>query len=229
MKSILLAALLAALATTAALAEGRLLRVTGEGRVDTVPDQATISVGVVSRADTARDALGQNARAMQGLMGVLERSGIQPRDIRTTQVSLNPEYTRSSNTLPAEAPRITGYYANTQLQVTVADIAGLGGVLDDLTRAGSNQIGGISFSVADPDPLLDEARRRAVQDARDKARLYASAAGVTLGAIQTIADAPAAIPGPQPFARAEMMAADMPMAPGEVSISAQVTLEYAIE
>ena len=228
MRSLVLT-LLVALLSLPALAQERVMRITGTGEVRAVPDQATVSMGVVSREATARGALGANAKAMTALIQVLTQAGIAERDIQTSGLSLHPDYARRSNSLGEETPEIVGYVANTQVTVLVTDIAGLGGVLDDLTKAGTNQIGGIGFSVADPAPLLDEARRRAVADARDKARLYAQAAGVTLGELLMLSDAPAALPGPMPMARMESFATDMPVAAGEVGITAQVTLDYAIE
>jgi len=217
------------LAATLSHAKDRVMRVTGQGSAQAVPDQATVSLGVVSQAVSAREALRDNAAAMTRLIDILQKAGVEERHVQTSRLSLNPSYARRSNSNPEQPPAIVGYSANTQVSVIIRDIGALGAVLDDLTRSGTNQIGGIGFSVAQPEPLLNEARRRAVADARAKAKLYAQAAGVTLGEVLMLTDGSAPQPGPMPLARAEAFAADMPIAAGEVGISATVTLEYALE
>ncbi|MEM7616098.1 MAG: SIMPL domain-containing protein, partial [Pseudomonadota bacterium] len=101
-------------------------------------------------------------------------------------------------------------------------------VLDDLVRAGSNEINGISFEVDAPEPLLDQARAAAVRDARRKATLMVEAAGETLGPLLEIREAGVSAP-PMPFARAETaMMSDMPIARGETDLTARVTLVFAL-
>ena len=116
-----------------------------------------------------------------------------------------------------------------QVTARVRDIDQLGAVLDALVSAGATNIDGPSFDIADPEQLLGEARDAAVADALARARRYAAAAGVELGEILSIEEASSFVPPPRPMMRAEAMAADVPIAPGQTELSASVTVVFAIE
>jgi uncharacterized protein YggE len=204
------------------------ISVTGEGRAEAVPDMASIRIGITAQAATAAEALAQSSAAVSDTLDRLDAAGIEARDRQTTGLSLQPDwdYGREGNT----PPRIIGYTAQNGVTVRVRDLAMLGGLLDAVVSGGANRLDGLSFTVADPAPLLDEARRRAVADARRRATLYAEAAGVTLGAVLAISDGPGASAA-MPMLRSEMaMMSDaaVPIAEGEVELSARVQIVYAI-
>ena len=200
--------------------------VTGEGRGDSVPDMATLRLGVVSEGRIAGDAIDANSAAMADVMERLTALGIEERDLQTSSFSVSPRYPRDSSGL---RNTINGYVVRNILTVRIRDLGGLGEVLDAVAEDGANSFDGLSFGLQDPGPVLDAARRDAVAEARRKAMLYAEAAGVTLGPLLSLTEAGAA-PPPVPMMRAEMaMASDfVPVAGGEVSVSASVTLTYAI-
>jgi uncharacterized protein YggE len=115
------------------------------------------------------------------------------------------------------------------VSVTVVGLDKTGATIDALVAAGSNQIDGPSFSFSDPKPMLAEARTEAVKDATEKASAYARAAGVTLGPILSIADGGSfAPPEPMPRAMAFKAAAPTPIAAGEASVSASVSITWEI-
>ncbi|MEL6645381.1 MAG: SIMPL domain-containing protein [Pseudomonadota bacterium] len=203
----------------------RVITVTGEGRIEAVPDMATIRLGVMSEGRTAREAIDANSRAMAGVLGRIEAAVVAARDVQTQGFSVNPRWENRQN----ERPRIAGFVASNQVMVRVRDLDGLGELLDAVTRDGANSFDGLSFGLQDPAPAQDAARRAAVAEAQRKATLYAEAAGVTLGPLMSI-DEGGAAPRPVPMARAEMsMAMDgVPVAAGEVGVSAFVRLIYAI-
>jgi hypothetical protein len=115
-------------------------------------------------------------------------------------------------------------------QIKVRQLSALGSILDDLMQGGANQVYGISFSLSDPANALDDAREKAVADARRKAELYAEAAGVQAG--QAIMIQEQNVRGPQPMffdARAAMpTAAAVPVSPGEQTLTAEVTVTYRL-
>lgn len=162
----------------------RLVSVTGEGSVEAVPDIASVVIGVVSQAKTAREAVSENTAATEAVLGSLKEAAIEPRDIATSGFSVQPRYNYQRN--GGETPKIEGYEARNSLTVRVRDLTKLGTILDAVVTTGSNQIGGISFDVADRTPLLDKARAEAVADARRKAEIYVGAAGVKLGRVLSI-------------------------------------------
>lgn len=230
MSRIFTPALLAlALSSTALSADDlpRTITVSGTGEVATAPDIARISVGVTSHAKTAADALAQmNTQAGAVLERLMTTEGIDKKDVQTGQLSLQPRYQDGKYGHP---DGIIGFQAETSLDVILRDLSKVGGLLDTLVTDGANTLSGLSFDVADPEPLLDEARRKAVQKARAKAELYATAAGVELGPVVTISEQ-GGYSGPHP--KMEMMAmarADVPIAEGEVGLSASVTIVYELE
>jgi uncharacterized protein YggE len=108
----------------------------------------------------------------------------------------------------------------------------LGPILDTLVQSGSNQIGGITFGIDEPKKVLNEARKKAVADARAKAELYAEAAGVSLGRVVQISEQSAITP-PMPMMRmaVETVAQDasVPIAAGQQTVSATVSITYEIQ
>ena len=214
----------------AAADEPPTIMVTGEGRVDVAPDLATISLGVTNEADTAKEALDANTAALQAAIDRLKAAGIEDRDIQTSGLSLGPRYDYN-RTNPDGSAQITGFIASNMVTVRVRVLDQLGAVLDAVVTDGANTLGGVSFGLQEPDPVLDEARKDAVADARRKAELYAAAAGVTLGKVRSIAEQSGfAVPMPMPMAEASLSkaAAPVPIAGGEVSVTANVTIVYEI-
>lgn len=228
MRSIILV-VAAALAAVPALAQDdpeRRLSVSGEGRVEAAPDMATVQLGVTTEAPGAREAIDTNSRAMSGVLRRLGELGIAERDLQTSNFTVQPRWTREDGGTP---PKLSGFVARNMLTVRVRDLSALGEVLDAVARDGANSYEGLSFGLLDPVPVEDAARRAAVADARRKAELYAEAAGVGLGELLTLSESGGS-GGPMPIARAEMaMAADsVPVAPGELTVSARVSLVYAL-
>lgn len=209
-----------------AQSETRQITVTGHGKISARPDMAKINVGVEVTARKAGDALHENSKLILELMDVLDKAGVAKRDIRTSQLNLQPRWEQRNNS--GAAPSVIGYTAQNILQIRIRKVGVLGDVLDKVTRSGANRINQVSFSVADPAPLLKEARLRAVANARQKADLFAIAAGVSLGKVLEITEN--TIGGgafPRATARMEAAAA-VPIAEGEVSYSAQVQITYTL-
>jgi len=204
----------------------RMLSVSGTGEVKATPDQAQLSTGVVTQAATAAAALAANSRAMNGVFDTLKRAGIAEKNIQTSNFSVSPQY---GNPKPGGAQRITGYQVSNTVTVMVVGLDKVGPALDALVAAGSNQIDGPNFSIADPKPLLTKAREEAVKDATARAQTLAAAAGVTLGPILSIGEGGADYAPPQPMGRLLMSAkAPTPIASGEESVSANVSITWEI-
>ncbi|MEM7144525.1 MAG: SIMPL domain-containing protein [Verrucomicrobiota bacterium] len=210
----------------------RTISVSGEGKVTATPDMATISTGVTTNDITAKAALDANSSAMEALMKTLTDAGIEERDIQTSGFNVSPQYNR---TIPqpgqaAQRPKIVGYQVSNNVRVRIRDLDQLGPLLDQLVEAGSNQLGGVSFSIADPEPLLNDARDQAVRKARERADLYAKAAGVKVGKVLSISEASVGFPRPQPMQQSLRMAAaeSVPVAPGEQEIRANINIVYEI-
>lgn len=201
------------------------ISVTGSGESRIAPDLAVIRLGVTSQADSAADAMAQNGQQQGAVIQALRDQGIESDDIQTSQMSLNPVMDHGEG----RAPQITGYQASNVVTVRVAQTDLLGQVLDAIVDAGANEINGISFQREDAAEAEDDARRDAVADARHKAGVLAEAAGVELGPLLSLRDAPVS-EGPQPMmmrAQAAQSSAT-PIEAGQVVIEAQVQMTYAL-
>ena len=209
----------------------RVISVSGTGEVQARPDNARVTAGVVTEDKDARAALSANSAAMTKLFKSLKDMGIADRDMQTRNFSISPRYAPYNRAQPDRENRLIGYRVSNSVVVRVRDIASLGRLLDSLAGAGANQISGISFFVADAQNLTDEARRRAIADAKRKAELYATESGAKVKRVLTIGES-GARPVPRPVFRA-MGAKDsaeaVPVAAGEQTIRASVSVTYELE
>lgn len=196
------------------------ITVTGTGTVQAPPDLATLMIGVTTQGDTAAVALAANSEAVTAVMARLTASGIEARDMQTSNLSINPNWTNFDG---ASAPTISGYVATNMLTVRVRVLDGLGAVLDAAVADGANTLNGLTFGLAKPEPALNDARKAAVSDARAKAELLVTAAGMKLGRVVSITES-GAWTDPQPMFRDA--AASPPVAGGELAMTANVTIQY---
>lgn len=207
--------------------EGTLLSVSAEGLSESAPDMGTISLGVIAEGATAQAALAANSQRMNALMQALRRAGLADRDIQTSNVSVNPQYTYEEG----HAPRLTGYQANNQVSARVRDLANLGRVIDSAVAAGGNTVNGISFSHQDPDVQLDAARRDAATAARRRADLYAQAFGMRVHRVVAISEGGGYSP-PIPLmltaSRMSEAAPPPPIAPGEIETRVSLNVTYEL-
>ena len=202
------------------------ISVTGEANVSVAPDQAQIDGGVTSDAKTAREASDANNAAMGKELLALKGAGIEEKDYQTSRLSLQPQFAPSK--VAERAPGIVSFRASNRVTVRIRDVSKVANVIDVLVGAGANDIGGINFTVTQASKHLDEAREKAIADARRKAEIYAKAAGVTLGEPLSISEEGA----PVPMYRGKMaapMAAGAPVAQGEETLSVTVSVSWAIK
>jgi uncharacterized protein YggE len=205
---------------------GTRLDVMATGEVTRVPNLARISTGVVSQAQTATDAIRQNAAAMDRVRDALRRAGIADRDIQTSTLSLNPEYRYQDN----QPPQLVGYRASNDVSVRFRDIANTGKILDALVAQGANQINGPILMIEDEEAAMDEARAAAVTKARARADLYARALGKKVGRILSVSEVGAVRP-PMPVAYAEARSADASakIDPGEQTVGATLSVSFELQ
>lgn len=205
-----------------------LITVSGEGSVSAVPDMATVSLGVTTTGETAKAALDANGSALHAVIERLKAAGVAPADIQTSGLSLGPVFDYSGST-PGEAPKPTGFQASNMVTVEVHTLPTLGEMLDAAVSDGANTLNGVFFGLEDNTSKADEARLKAMADARRKAELLAEAAGAKLGAIASISEGGVAMPfagyGGVAFDRA---ASAVPVAAGELTVGASVTVTWEL-
>ena len=205
----------------------RQISVSGTGRVDLAPDMATVRIGVTHQDEDAAAALQQTSDAVAAMLARLTELGIAARDVQTAGLSLNPVWRDRPEQQGQPMP--WGFEASNVVSLRLRDIAALGEVLDALVADGANRLDGVSFGLQDPEASMDEARRLAVADARRKATLFAEAAGVALGKVIDLTETGMATPRPQMMEMAAMRADSVPVAAGEVGITASVQMTFALE
>jgi uncharacterized protein YggE len=225
-----LAAGLSALgATGAAFAQqrppGPRVVVTGEGSVTIAPDVVQIRSGVTTRGKTVREATEANSKTMAAILTALTESGIPQKDVRTSQLSIHPVYAAQE---PGKEQRLTGYSVSNQVSAKIKHIEKLGDLLDRLIAAGATDVWNVEFLVSDPAKMLDQAREAAVADARRRAEVYAKAAGITLGRVVSIEEQAGTSPMPMRALAAPAPGTQVPIAPGENTLHAVVTVGFEI-
>jgi len=203
----------------------RTVTVSASGKVTADPDVARISTGVVSEGDTAKDAITRNNGVMGKLVEGLRGAGISPKDIQTTSFSVEPRYTQHKDGRPAT---ISGYRVLNQVRLTVRDVRRLGEILDQAIALGANRIDQISFDLADPELLLDQARQQAMQNARRRGELYAQAAGAQLGPVLRIFEGGGDFSPVAATARAGFRATSVPIEAGTRNLEVEVNVVYAL-
>jgi uncharacterized protein len=223
------------------------ISVSGHGEARGKPDIARVTIGVETRGSIATEATEQANRQMSAVTAAIQKHGVSEADIRTQNFSINfeqpPEpYPPSPQPLPQPVPRKgaapaaldlpRGFYrVSNQMLVTVRKLDDLGALLTAVTSAGANNIWGIQLEIEDPTPLEAEARQRAVAEAKARAEQLARLAGVKLGRVVSISangGGPIMHEGGSGF-RMKATQTDVPVQRGELTISQDVQLVYALE
>jgi uncharacterized protein YggE len=205
----------------------RFISLSGTGAIKTTPDKVDISTGVTSQAPTAKEALAKNTAAMANVIDTLKSQGLDPKDIQTTNFSVQPLYEERKE---GRSPAIIGYQVTNSVRITVRDIGRLGAILDEVVSLGANDVGSIEFGVAEPEAMKDEARKLAVANAIANAKIYADTAGVKLGKVLTISEeeggyvARYAAPAPM-----EMSAKAVPIEAGTTTVETRVRVTFELE
>lgn len=202
--------------------------VAGEGKITVQPDIAQVTVGIQANGSTVKSVQEQINSIINKVSEGIKQSGVDAKDIQTVNYSINPDYDYSGG-----SQRIKGYSASTNLFIKVREIDKVNQVIDTATTSGANQVGGISFDVDDRKKWENEARIKAVDDAKRKARDAAKVAGFKLGRIINYAENFGGYPNPIPMMRAlevkETQDALTQVEPGSTDISVVVTLSYEVQ
>jgi uncharacterized protein YggE len=214
----------------------RSITVVGDGQVKIQPDLAQINIGIEVVSDTVKGASSLGADTMAAVLAALKDQGVADKDTQTSGYSVWVERPYGPDgPAPDKAPI---YHVSNTVNVTIRDLDMVGSVLDAAIEAGANNIYGVTFSLADPTPLMAQAREKAVANAQAKAQDLARLNGVSLGDVVSVSEVIGSgvsggyYPG---FGRLPVAAEGMggggggPISPGELQMTSQLQVTYAIE
>jgi uncharacterized protein len=202
----------------------REVTVVGSGQVQGVPDTLTADVGIEFTAPDVTAAMNQTNDRQQAVINAVTGAGVDRKDISTTNVSLQPQYDSSSGA-------ITGYRAGNSIRIKIHPTDSASHVLAVIVGAGGDatRINSVSYSIADDSQLVKDARARAFQDAKDRAEQYAQLSGLKLGKVISISEASGgAAPAPPPL-RGGAMPSNVPLEPGQQTVSFSVTVVWQLQ
>lgn len=217
---------LSAVAQDASKTQLRTITVNGSGNVKAKPDVAYVTIGVVTQATKAQDASEANAALSQKVAAALKSLGIANKDIQTSQYSIYPRY----DNRPGKGQNIIGYDVSNTVRACIHDLGMVGKTIDTALSAGANNVQGVTFDLEKKDKSEDAALAEAVKDAKRKADVIASAASVKIVGVQQIQEGSSYRPVPV-YAMSRMALggeATTPISPGEMTVSANVTVIYLI-
>ncbi len=201
--------------------------VTGEGKATQVPDVATVNVGVQSQGNSVQQVQQDINQKINAISDAIKKLGIDAKDIKTSNYNVSPMYDWR-----VTPQKITGYQANTNLTVTIRDVAKANSVIDAATANGANTVSGVSFDISDKSKAENEARAKAVASARKKAEDAAKIAGFKLGRVVNYQENFGGVPRPIPMmAKAEGLGGGAPtqVEPGSNEVTIQATLSFEIQ
>ncbi len=202
------------------------LAVDGQGSSQAKPDQVTITIGVTNTNTDANKAQQTNANTSANVNQAIKLLGIEAKDIQTDNYSFRPIYHSDEK----HVREISGYTVNNSIVAVIHDINKTGKVIDTALNAGANEITSIDFSVSNTKLIRKAAMQKAVADARDKADIIAASFGKRIIGIQSISESTGDIEA-RPFNRAMLLASkasDTPIEPGNLSLMANVHVEFIL-
>jgi uncharacterized protein YggE len=176
----------------------RSFTVSGEGKVTTVPDIAQFTFGVITQGGTdVAAAQKQNTEKMDALIGFIKSQGVDAKDVKTEQFSIDPRYqyydcsrflaqSSGSGPHPCPPPDIVGYTVNQMASVKMRDFAKIGDIMGSLSKKGANSVSQLSFTLDDPIKSETEAREKAIKQAQEKAEAIATSGDFRIGKLLSI-------------------------------------------
>ena len=212
----------------AAETELPILSVSGSGTVQSAPDQAFITLGVVTHAETAGEAQQENAAKATAIRNALATLGIEDKDVKTEDYKFSPEYNRERN----ERSVIIGYTASNTIRVKVHNVALVGDVVDAALASGANTVYSLDFSIRDTNGLRRRALESAVIDARDKADAIVHALGKSIVGVHHVTENTGMFQSRQNnsmmMKSMDTTAESTPIDAGTLSLTADVHIEYIL-
>lgn len=198
----------------------------GTGEAQAVPDVAMMTFGATASGPDAQQVLDDVSQAAEQITDALKDAGVADEDIQTRNVSLYPTTSDQSGTL-----EIVGYQANISVSAEVRELGTLGEVITAANDAGADSISGPTFTLSEDSEYRAEAIEQAVEDAREVAEAMAEAGGKSVGEVLSMSSADVSVPSPifRGDVALEAPEAAVPIEPGELDVTAQVTVVFELK
>jgi hypothetical protein len=205
------------------------ISVSGQGKVYAKPDVAVVVLGVESKGAKISDIVKDNTEKMNKIIKDVKDSGVDEKDIQTTRYSITPEY----NWTQKGGRIFIGYILNQQITVKIRDFEKIGTILEKTTTDGANTVGDLQFSIDEPEKVRAEARAKAIDQAKEKAKTLANQAGLRIVKLINISEGSGYYPQPTygkgAGALAEAVNVAPEIQPGQMEINSTVTLTYRVK
>ncbi|WP_041723365.1 SIMPL domain-containing protein [Caldicellulosiruptor hydrothermalis] len=201
------------------------ITVKGQASVYVEPDIAILTFGVVSEDISADAAYSQTAAKINKTIDAVKKLGIDPKDIKTLRVNVYPKYSYNKDD---GTSKIVGFYASTDLTVTVRNLSIVGKVIDTAFKNGVNTFSSLTFDISNSSPYYNQALSKALENAKQKAATIAKGLGLSLGKPKSVTENSYVNNPPIFYYKAEAMASSTStqIQPGTIEIKAEVTLVY---
>lgn len=206
-----------------------LITIEGEGKVSGKPTLAQIDVGLYTEGTEVPTAQSENTRKVNDITQAMKNMGVADADIQTNNYSIYPRYDYQNG-----RQRVIGYSVSQNLHLKIRDLAKIGEALALATQAGANQINGVTFTIDDPTVLKQDARKKALEDARAKAEELAKALNVDIERVVTFSES-STVPAPPSYAYRTTSEAANPVAapapeiqPGNLDIISRISVTFEI-
>ena len=206
------------------------ITVSGEGKVYAKPDIAMVSLGVKTSAATVAIATKHNTDQMNAVIAAVKNLGVEEKDIQTTNYNLTPNY----NYTEVKGSFIDGYVLSQNIQVKIRDFTKIGEILSQGTSKGANLIGSLQFTIDNPEKVKQEARAKAIAQAKANAQNLAKESGINLGKLINVYENSNNYAYPMAYSKDLGMGgaevASVPtVQPGEQEILIMVNLTYIVK
>jgi uncharacterized protein YggE len=199
------------------------VQATGTASVSVTPDQATINVSAVTQAATAQGATSQNATIAANIIAQITQAVGTAGTVQTVNYSVSPNYNYPQN----GSPILTGYTVTNSIQVTLSDLTITGKIIDTAVQAGASRIDSLQFSLKDDSTARAQALSAATLKAKAKATAMAASVGLTASAFITIQESGAVVQ-PLVLTGTAGVAASTPVQPGQLTVTANVTISMRL-
>jgi uncharacterized protein YggE len=221
-------------APASAVASPDTITVVGEGKVESAPDEAVLTLAVESDGKDPAAAMNKNSAAVKAVVKRLKEEGVDEADIETANVSVYAVRTYSDT----GEEKLIGYRASNSVEVTLPDADRVGKVLSAAIEAGANSVSGPVWRLSDDTEAVAQALKKAVENAKARAEVLAQAQGVDLGDVVMMSENSVQVPVYPTYAGAYDLVAkseagggvvDTPISAAKLDVTATVTVTYVLK